>query len=479
MTHLRISALLILSLPLCAQYRPPGGTGTNFTAGGDLSGSVTSQQVIGLKTVPFCTGFTPSNGEYLEYTTASSPNPCYTAAVVIGSGVTLETNGTSNSLQSVLNLMNAAAFNGLTLSFSNPSGGNVQPAFGGTLNNSGLSNSAVTIAGASISLGGSTSSFPSPGAIGGTTPAAGTFTTLTATGNTALDGTVTANALSTTGTVAGSVCATSAGLILYQASGNCYSGTANLAVQVNGAAIGSSATLNFQSGNGVTQNCVYSGGVNICTPDYNPSLIPTHTVVHNNENAQASANGTTALTSVSPNLALPSYQAYQCWDIFTDTANPVSLNIDGVGVRALKLMDGTTNIPAGVIGANSWFRACDNGSVLKVPGTQGTINTTGNCSSSASPAVCGSAAAGSIAFPTGTTNVSLTVDTTAVTANSQIFIFPDSSLGTKLGITCNSTLSTLAGGVEITARTPGTSFTATFNSTIATNALCASYLIVN
>jgi hypothetical protein len=29
---------------------------------------------------PFCTGFTPTNGQFLQYTTASSPNPCYTAA---------------------------------------------------------------------------------------------------------------------------------------------------------------------------------------------------------------------------------------------------------------------------------------------------------------------------------------------------------------------------------------------------------------
>jgi hypothetical protein len=39
----------------------------------------------------------------------------------------------------------------------------------------------LTIAGTSVALGGSTVSFPSPGAIGGTTPAAGTFTTLSAT----------------------------------------------------------------------------------------------------------------------------------------------------------------------------------------------------------------------------------------------------------------------------------------------------------
>jgi hypothetical protein len=47
--------------------------------------------------------------------------------------------------------------------------------------NSQLTNSAITIAGTPVSLGGSTTSFPSPGAIGGKIPAAGTFTTLNAT----------------------------------------------------------------------------------------------------------------------------------------------------------------------------------------------------------------------------------------------------------------------------------------------------------
>jgi hypothetical protein len=42
--------------------------------------------VNGLKGVPFCTGFTPTNGQALTLTTASSPNPCYTAATPAGSG---------------------------------------------------------------------------------------------------------------------------------------------------------------------------------------------------------------------------------------------------------------------------------------------------------------------------------------------------------------------------------------------------------
>jgi hypothetical protein len=105
--------------------------------------------------------------------------------------------------------------------------------------------------------------------------------------------------------------------------------------------------------------------------------------------------------------------------------------------------------------------------------------TTTNCSSSASPAVCGAAAAGSVYIPTGTTSETLVVNTTAVTANSQIMFYPDDTLGTKLGVTCNSTLATLVGGSFISARTAGTSFTITFNGTILTNGVCGSYLIIN
>ena len=102
---------------------------------------------------------------------------------------------------------------------------------------------------------------------------------------------------------------------------------------------------------------------------------------------------------------------------------------------------------------------------------------TTNCSSSASPAVCSSAPAGSVALPTGT-NPTLVVNTSAVTANSQIILTVDESLGTKLGVTCNTTLSTLLNPV-VTARTAGTSFTFTIGATIATNPACVSYYIIN
>lgn len=112
-------------------------------------------------------------------------------------------------------------------------------------------------------------------------------------------------------------------------------------------------------------------------------------------------------------------------------------------------------------------------------GSPALYTTASNCSSSASPAVCSAAPAGSIAFPTGVTSVALTVNSTAVTANSQIFWMSDDTLGTKLSVTCNSTLATLVGGVAVTARVAATSFTFTYSGTIATNPLCGSYFIIN
>ena len=107
------------------------------------------------------------------------------------------------------------------------------------------------------------------------------------------------------------------------------------------------------------------------------------------------------------------------------------------------------------------------------------FSTASNCASSASPAACGSAPAGAVLVPTGTTSSTLQVNTTAVTANSEIEFYPDDTLGTRLSTTCNSTLATLVGGSFISARTPGTSFTITFNGTIAVNGVCGTYVVVN
>jgi len=102
------------------------------------------------------------------------------------------------------------------------------------------------------------------------------------------------------------------------------------------------------------------------------------------------------------------------------------------------------------------------------------INSASNCSSSTSPAVCGSASAGSVAIePQSNT---LTVNTTAVTANSQILLTVDSSLSGKLGLTCGVTAPSTT--PIVTARTPGIGFTITAVGQFS-RPICLSYAIVN
>ena len=65
-----------------------GGGGSGITAlTQDVlasgSGSVAAT-VVGIDTVPLCSGFSPSNGQFLEYTTGGSPSPCYSAAAASG-----------------------------------------------------------------------------------------------------------------------------------------------------------------------------------------------------------------------------------------------------------------------------------------------------------------------------------------------------------------------------------------------------------
>lgn len=106
--------------------------------------------------------------------------------------------------------------------------------------------------------------------------------------------------------------------------------------------------------------------------------------------------------------------------------------------------------------------------------TSTVYNTATNCSSAAAPAVCAAASSGSVVIAAAGTTV--TVNTTAVTANSQILIQEDSSLGTKLSVTCNTTTGR---DLTVTARTAGTSFVITTSAAPVTNPACISYRIVN
>jgi hypothetical protein len=129
------------------------------------------------------------------------------------------------------------------------------------------------------------------------------------------------------------------------------------------------------------------------------------------------------------------------------------------------------------VGSSAQFNVDTSGNVAAPAGTFSVYQTTTNCASSASPAVCAAAPAGAVVIAVGATTV--TVKTTAVTANSEIRVTPDASLGARLGVTCNSTAATAFAGFGVSARTAGTSFTITTTGTVATNPACYSYTIVN
>jgi|HubBroStandDraft_3_1064219.scaffolds.fasta_scaffold95955_2 hypothetical protein len=111
------------------------------------------------------------------------------------------------------------------------------------------------------------------------------------------------------------------------------------------------------------------------------------------------------------------------------------------------------------------------------PFTYPLLGTSAACASSASPASCSADPAGFVVIAVSSSTV--VVDTSAVTAKSQIFVVFDASLAGALGITqCNST-SGAANTYFVSARSPGTSFTIGSSNPIMNHPACLSYFIVN
>lgn len=130
-----------------------------------------------------------------------------------------------------------------------------------------------------------------------------------------------------------------------------------------------------------------------------------------------------------------------------------------------------------------WLMTHNGSAVMRVLGSGDLVSgpsfgTATNCASGASPAVCGAAASGAVAIPTGTTSVTLVVNNSIVTASSRVFVQVDQS-STIAGVTCNTTLATDAVRPYVSARSPGVSFSLLYVGTISTNPVCVSYFIIN
>jgi hypothetical protein len=161
------------------------------------------------------------------------------------------------------------------------------------------------------------------------------------------------------------------------------------------------------------------------------------------------------------------------------TANPGTGIFNSGGQLFLKTEAGLPiNVSPGAF--TTWVYSSSSGALLAQSDSYaiqaGKYQTVSNCANGASPAVCGAAPAGAVAVPTGT-NPALVINTTAVTANSRIWLQIDES-STIAATTCNTTLSTLVQPV-VTARIAGTSFTIQIGAVIATNPVCVSYLVFN
>jgi hypothetical protein len=243
--------------------------------------------------------------------------------------------------------------------------------------------------------------------------------------------------------------------------------------------VSNALTMN-NSGSGAASGTTYNGSSAVVMSYNTLGAAPALPPCSIQSSTFTPANSTCYFVTASVSTATPAASAFVIFSVTTSSAGSFALTGTTIadGGNCSTYISGTTlTLPA-----SQSMSVKSDGTTIRATCTAqtfATISTSSNCSSSASPAVCGAAPAGSVALPTNAISSSVVVNTTAVTANSQIILTTDDTLGTKLGVTCNSTVATLVGGLTISGRTPGTSFTIANNVAVVTNPLCVSYIIVN
>jgi hypothetical protein len=149
-------------------------------------------------------------------------------------------------------------------------------------------------------------------------------------------------------------------------------GIAGVTVATNGTTQGTQATLNFISGTGIVEACVNNAGLSRvdCTPSLNTSVALTIATAQTGAPIYCnSTNGTSAYTcSFASTRSLTSYATGMFVLLRTDTSNSAgcSLNIDGVGLKAIKQKDGTTDPAAGQITAGQFYWLFYDGTVWRM-----------------------------------------------------------------------------------------------------------------
>ena len=122
--------------------------------------------------------------------------------------------------------------------------------------------------------------------------------------------------------------------------------TTQVGILVGGLPIAAEPNINFASGNGIIETAKDNPAMSRVDvqPGFNTALVPTHDVIHANENFCDSTNGTWFYTCASPNKVITSYNRGMVWLLAVDTTCQLgcSVNIDMVGPKNLYLSDGVT-----------------------------------------------------------------------------------------------------------------------------------------
>ena len=149
-------------------------------------------------------------------------------------------------------------------------------------------------------------------------------------------------------------------------------GISGVTVSTDGTTQGTQSTLNFVSGTGIVQACVNNSGANRvdCTPSLNTSVALTIATAQSGAPIYCnSTNGTTAYScSFTATRTLASYSTGMFVLLRVDASNTggCSLNIDGLGLKAIKQKDGTTDPASGQITAGQFYWLFYDGTVWRM-----------------------------------------------------------------------------------------------------------------
>jgi hypothetical protein len=153
------------------------------------------------------------------------------------------------------------------------------------------------------------------------------------------------------------------------------------------------------------------------------------------------------------------------------TAESGSLTINGgTAVNGLLTVNGTGASPASTVISGGTVTSATFGSATKCAAV--------GTGASPSLVACSAAPAGSFSCATNASAATCVVSTTAVTANSAIFVQPSAAAGTLLSVTCNTTADTGLTAPRLASISTGTSFTINLG-TFATSPLCFNFWIIN